>query len=53
MRRSTYWADRRSSAPHLDLLVYSGSYPKSEIEVERFQMQQIAVGVGGLNPRFI
>jgi hypothetical protein len=30
-----------------------GSYPKSEIEVERFQMQQVAVGVGGLNPRFI
>jgi hypothetical protein len=30
-----------------------GSYLKSEIEVERFQMQQIAVGVGGLNPRFI
>ena len=25
---------------------YFGSYPKSAIEVERFQMQQVAVGVG-------
>ena len=30
-----------------------GSCPKSAIEVERFQMQQVAVEVGGLNPRFI
>jgi hypothetical protein len=30
-----------------------GSYPKSAIEGEGFSMQQVAVGVGGLNPRFI
>jgi hypothetical protein len=30
-----------------------GSCPKSAIEVEGFQMQQVAGGMGGLNPRFI
>jgi len=30
-----------------------GSYPKSAIEGEEFWMQQVASGVGGLNPRYI
>jgi hypothetical protein len=33
--------------------VFIGSYPKSAIEVERFQMQQVGVEQVGLNPRFI
>src|SRR2546426_7784949 len=37
----------------VDLAQIQGSYPESAIEVERFRMQQVAVGVGGLNPRFI
>jgi len=48
--KTSRWIAR---APATGINQHLASYPKSAIEGEGFWMQQVASGVGGLNPRYI